>query len=222
MEILAGILPTLLWVLLIAGIVWRFNSPIHSLLNAIAKRLEAGAALKFGRFEIGELTTPQLPEEQKARLQAEVQEIIRTTPIEMQADTKASLQSMYIQAEELALRAIQAEYGSSVQRQASLGHGVNVDGIIKIKNDITIIEVKYTIHKISLDVVKNAITQLRGYRDSVPRIKDAKFILALVHDQAEPGISEVVIREQAHKADIDLDIKLYSFRELASRFGVDE
>lgn len=222
MEILAEILPTLLWVLLIAGVVWRFNSPIHSLLSAIAKRLEAGAAIKLGRFEIGELTTPQLPEEQKARLQAEVQEIISSSPGEIQVDTKASLQSMYIQAEDFALRAIQAEYGASVQRQVSLGNGVNVDGVIQNNNDIAVIEVKYTIYKISLDVVKNAIVQLQGYRDSVPKIRGAKFILALVYDQAEPGISEVVIREQAHKADIDLDIKLYSFRELASRFGVDE
>ncbi len=54
MEHISPLIQTVLWVGLVAAIVWRFHIPIYGILAALQKRVESGASVKAGPFEISE------------------------------------------------------------------------------------------------------------------------------------------------------------------------
>lgn len=67
------LLQTLLWVILIGGIVIWANKPLHGILTALHKRIAGGSDITAGPFSLKDLK-PQAPEQQVEKAKAEVVE----------------------------------------------------------------------------------------------------------------------------------------------------
>ena len=227
MQYIAPLIQTVLWVALIGGIVWRFNKPLHGLLSALQKRVESGSSIKAGPFELIDQLRPQAPEKQKQKVEAE---LIEATPTDaaVQLDAnpalppgmKTSQQSIYFQAEDLALRAIQAEYGKPISRQLTAGADVGFDGVFTVDGRLNIVEVKYvrdvkTISRlrISLERLVNVIARYNW--------KNVQLILVVVFERAEdvPN-ADIPLLHAVKDLEVTVLVRPFALKELQRRFGV--
>jgi hypothetical protein len=165
MEPWFSLAETVLWVGLIACIVWRFHKPIHGLLVAIQQRIEEGSAVKAGPFEISEILNTVAPGDQKQKLASELveepqdQELPPPPALEQ---TLKAVPSLSFQAEDLGLRAIQAEYGRPIIRQISSGGDYSFDGAFNIGGELHILEVKYIRSLSSIPRLRGSLEKLAG------------------------------------------------------------
>jgi hypothetical protein len=150
MEHIAPLIQTILWVSLIAVVLWQFYAPIYGLLVALQKRVEAGSSIKAGPFELTEQLKPLDSAKQKEKAASEVAEALQTSvdPGSVTASvatirTAANVQARYFLAEDLVLRAIQAEYGATISRQVTAGSDPGFDGAFVTNGRLNIVEVKY-------------------------------------------------------------------------------
>ena len=142
---------------------WRFHLPIEGLLAALQKRIESGSTIKAGPFEIAEQLRPQYPEEQKKKLDAELLEVgppSLNEQLSTPSDDYNFDQAVYLNIEDMALRAIQADYGNTINRQVTTGSDLGFDGAFVINGQLHIVEVKYI----------QDLTKIRRLRKSVDRI----------------------------------------------------
>jgi hypothetical protein len=224
MEHIAPLIQTVLWVSLIAGIVWRFNKPIFDLLVALNKRVTAGSTIKAGPFELSDQLKPQDPTKQKEKAESEVRELLQA---EEETDTSqpvknvATIQARYFQAEDLTLRALQAEYGITISRQLTAGADMGFDGVFVIKGQLTIIEVKYFTGKISTNKLRHSVNRITT---AIERYGwgNVRIILAVVFENAE----DIAKLEKRLKEEIIVssrfwvEVRCYSLKELQENFGV--
>ena len=226
MQHIAPLIQTILWVALIGAIVWRFNQPIHGLLSALQKRVEGGSNLKAGPFELIDQLRPQEPENQKLKIESE---LLEATPVEpavqvaattLPAGMKGNQQAVYFQAEDLALRAVQAEYGQPISRQLTAGSDIGFDGVFTVNGRLNIVEVKYirdikTIPRlrVSLERLASAITKYNW--------KNVQLILVVVFEHTEdvPN-ADVSLLHTVSGLEIPVSIRPFSLIELQRRFGV--
>jgi len=226
MEHIAPLIQTVLWVGLIAGVVWRFNKPINDLLIALHKRIDAGSTIKAGPFELSDQLKPQDPGKQKEKIESELRELlqIETTaaPTPFSPDRRAAtVQAHYFQAEDLVLRALQAEYGSTISRQVTAGADMGFDGVFVSKGRLHIVEVKYFV---------GSGAQLDRLRMSVDRIasslkrygwRNVQIILAVVFENPDDLVKRSErLKEIAAASTVPVEIRCYSMAELQQKFGV--
>jgi hypothetical protein len=220
MEHYAPLIQTALWVILVAGIVWRFNAPIEGLLTALQKRIEAGSSIKAGPFEISDLR-PQIPEKQAEKASAEIREILQepaTDKVE-NPPLPSVVRTQYFQSEDLALRAIQAEFGVPINRQVTGGQDLGFDGVFASNGTLHIIEVKYSRGRIVLDKLKQSIDQISSYAESYGW-KNYKVILAIVFESDDDmaacyrGLTDFVSAQR-----VNVVLRPYSLPVLTQKFG---
>jgi hypothetical protein len=227
MQHIAPLIQTILWVALIGGIVWRFNKPIHGLLSALQKRVEGGSNVKAGPFELIDQLRPQEPEKQKQKVEAELLEATPTESIpqaeslpSLPAGFKTSQQAIYFQAEDLALRAIQAEYGQPISRQLTAGSDIGFDGVFTVNGRLNIVEVKYvrdakTISRlrISLERLVNVIAKYNW--------KNVQLILVVVFERTEdvPN-ADISLLHTVKGLEVPVSIRPFALKDLQRRFGV--
>jgi len=131
------------------------------------------------------------------------------------------LKAKYFQAEDLVLRAIQAEYGATISREVTAGADMGFDGVFVTNGRLNIVEVKY----------------LRGPSGNVSRLlpsmerlvnsivcyswRNAQIILAVVFEKAEevPRATELLKRLTSEMA-IPVVVRCFALAELQARFGV--
>ncbi len=225
MEHVAPLLQTILWVALIGGIVWRFNKPLHGLLTALQSRIDQGSNIKVGPFEISQAVRPQPVEQQVKRTEAEVTEVIQAQDEE--SDTEANSQpreavkSRFLEAEDLALRAIQVQYGKPISRQLSLGPDFGVDGAFTVDGALNIVEVKYLVRP------------SRGYESIRRTLQSFQQLFADNHWRRVTVILAVVLQYPsdmektksdlsaiAAQFDFQVAVHCYSVSELRAQFGL--
>ena len=152
MQYIAPLFQTLLWVILAAGIVIRFHHQIQGLLSALQRRIEAGSALEAGPFKLGSDVKPTPPAMQRERSEAELAQIVLEQLSEPAAVgvtaapapmAPTNLRSRFFQAEELALRAVQTEFNAPINRQVSIGPGLQADGAFVQNDELHLVEVKF-------------------------------------------------------------------------------
>lgn len=220
MEHIAPLIQTLLWVTLIAGVTWRFHGPIYGLLEALRKRVEAGSNIKAGPFEISELV-PQDPESQREKAAEETQEALEAEDLTLPEKERASsTTARYYQAEDLALRAIQADYSVPVKRQVTGGRDEGFDGVFEVGGVRNIVEVKYIAGKGHNQKLKSTVHRLThtiqqyGWPDS-------QIILVLVFESREYAQNARAVLGSAF-AQNSVPVKVHTFvmSELEARFGV--
>ena len=228
MEYILPLIQTVLWVALIAAILWRFYYPIYGILVGLQKRVETGSNIKAGPFELTEQLKPQDPSKQKEKLESEFQEALQVSPesgptamTSSPTQRAAMFQAKYFQVEDLVLRAIQSEYGATVSRQVTAGADMGFDGAFITNGRLNIVEVKYlagsanTISKLrrSVERLSNAISGY-GWRN-------AQIIFAVVFERAdEVAKGSKRLQELISVSDVPIVIRCYSFAELQLKFGV--
>ena len=173
MEHIAPLLQTILWVGLVAGVLFRFHKPLHALISALAKRIESGSTLKAGPFEIADQIRPQTTAEQAIRIAEEVKALpaaaMSTGTIEQSKPPPglADVALEFARVEDLALRTIQAEVGETITRNVKIGELLHVDGLYWKDGRLTLIEVKYLPN--DLHVKKFALDAAAHFQESVTK-----------------------------------------------------
>ena len=226
MEHLTPLIQTLLWVGLIGSLVWRFHAPINGLLLALQRRIESGSSIKAGPFEITEQLRPQLPEQQRRKAAEELEEVLEEigpekAPSETVANpVLAGLQAKHFHAEDLVLRAIQAEQGVKINRQVTAGYDMGFDGVFVTDGRLNIVEVKYARNLTSLPRFKPTIERLNI---AIARYgwKNVRIILAVVFENEEdlPKAQELLEKVDSVST-APLTVQCYSYNALNSKFGV--
>jgi hypothetical protein len=228
MEQIAPLIQTVLWVGLIAGILWRFHLPIYGLLVALQKRIEAGSNIKAGPFELTEQLKPQAPSKQKEKAETEIREVLQAIPepeltptISSSLPSAATIQAKYFQAEDLVLRALQAEYGATVSRQVTAGADMGFDGAFVTNGRLNIVEVKYVagsaniVSKLRLSVQRLS-TAISGYG-----WHNVQIILVVVFENADDvAKTSEKLQELVSDGSVSLVVRCYSLTELQLKFGV--
>jgi hypothetical protein len=209
-------------VALIGGIVWRFNKPLHGLLTALQQRVESGSNVKAGPFELTEQVRPQGVAQQIQRTNTEVAEVIEAQAGEApDQPARTEVKSRFLKAEDLALRAIQIEYGKPISRQLSLGPDFGVDGAFTVDGELNVVEVKYLVRpKRGYEGIRRTLESFQTlFHDN--HWRRARLILAVVLQY--PSDIEQTKRElQSLKGEFDFPINVhcYSLDDLNSKFGL--
>lgn len=229
MQFIAPLVQTILWVSLVAGIVIRFHRPIHGILNALRRRIEAGSAIEAGPIKLGAEVKPANLAQQRERSDAEINQIIRDQLGRSTSDEildpevrieQRNLRSQLFQAEELALRAIQAEYNSPINRQVTIGPNIKADGAFIYLDELHLVEVKLIINP---ENATNTVARtLENYNRSFgpTRKKSVVIVLVLVYESRE-NIKQFNAKflELAGKSDLRVKIFGYSLSELQAIYG---
>lgn len=215
---------TLVWAVLIVGLVVWFRKPIRSILAAIQKRIEGGSTVKAGWFELSDQLRLQSPAEQRENTKAAVAEAAPSTPPDAAAHipSRSEVASRYFLAEDLALRAVQAEYEVPITRQVKHSSGVRFDAAFAKDGRLHVVEVKGFFAepqpeklRASLLRVANAAREMGG--------PQALLVAAFVVEQSE-STSAVRLRavELLKGLPIEVVVRVYSLGELRSSFGVSD
>lgn len=227
MEHIAPLIQTTLWVALVGGMVWRFNKPIHGLLSALQKRIESGSNLKAGPFELVEQIRPQAVEQQVQRTETEVSEVVQAQSLESgSTPLRDEVKTKFLEAEDLALRAIQVHYGKPISRQVSLGPDVGCDGAFTVDGEMNIVEVKYLLKASSgreNSGRESVIRSLSAFEGLFVRYnwKRTRVVLAIVVEM--PGDLEGTKRDlEILSTDFffPINIHCFSLQELRKTFGL--
>lgn len=237
MQYIGPLIQTILWVGLIGAVVWRFHFPIHNLLNALADRIKGGSDLKAGPFALTGNVQTQPAAQQAARANQEIAEayeaVAQDTPAP--ANNPAALpqpppvrapaptpqfRANYFLAEDLAMRAVQAEYGAPISRQITAGQDQGFDGAFVKDDTLNVVEVKYSSGKRASRIAKSSIDRIAQsmHRN---KWKNARLVLAIVVD--DPAIVETTrkdLESLSWSSSIPVDIRVYSMLGLQNEFGI--
>ncbi|HSD17492.1 MAG TPA: hypothetical protein VLC71_09595 [Thermomonas sp.] len=234
MEHIAPLLQTLLWVLLVGGIAFRFHKPIHELLEALADRIKKGSDIKAGPFSVTGMQ-PLPPKDQAARANEEIAESLRASTEHEQTDTpqiesrpaptpiptaSPQYRAKYFQAEDLALRAIEAEFGKPINRHVTAGQDKGFDGTFVLEGRLNIVEVKYVTGHSSPDFFRAALQQIESVINQY-HWRSVNIVLAVVVDQTSytEDVRRVATR-LADEAQVPTAVRVYPLSELQTKFGV--
>ncbi|MDD2901646.1 MAG: hypothetical protein PHU44_04365 [Syntrophales bacterium] len=225
MKDIASIIQTILWVGLIGAIFWRYHRQINSLLDAIQKRIEAGSGIKAGFFEISPLLS-QDPEQQKKKIDEEISEVIESAESKEAIESPLSLEKLddlrtrYFQAEDLALRAIQAEYGIPIVRQVQVGQDIGFDGFFAKGGTAHIIEVKYSQRQYRTNHIWQVLERIFA-RIGRYGWRNVKVILAVVYAGGSIDLEKEHGRliEAVRGFEGAVDVRCFSLQKLAEQFG---
>lgn len=230
MQYIAPLLQTLLWVGLVAGIIIRFHKPIHGLLSALQRRIEAGSTIEAGPFKLGADVKPTPPARQRERSEIELAQIVNEQLTEPAAPgtpglpapaEPTKLRSRFFQAEELALRAIQTEFNAPINRQVSIGPGLEADGAFVHNDELHLVEVKFIVRpKNARSTIERALSHYqRGF--GATRRKTVVIILALVFEyESDVTSSTLAFQEIANSTDLRIEVRGFSLRQLQATYGL--
>lgn len=223
MQYIAPLIQTVLWVLLIGGIVWRFHAPIYGLLTALQRRIESGSNIKAGPFELSEQIRPQGVAQQVERAQAEVNGLLQDQSEEIPELQHPSMEvkTSYIEAEDLALRALQLKYGKPINRQVTFGPDFAADGAFTVEGKLNLVEVKHFMRsKRALPTIRRTLESIQEFL-SGKNWRNVNVVLAVVLHYAG-DLDETRRQLSALKDDFDfsIDLHCYSLDDLKSRFGL--
>lgn len=216
---------TLVWVLFITGILWRFNPEVRSLVRTLCERIEKGSSVKAGPFELGSLPS-QVMEEQRKSLQAAADNVATGLGAAQPAQPSGAkglpttLRTTVLLAEDLAIRRLQSDFGVSVSRQLRLGANLELDGLFIFQGVAYVVEVKYVYRELDVASLLIRTTQLLT-RTSQEWARSA-VILALVYaDQKRLTEAErSQVKESFRSLGDRVIIRFYLFDELARQLGL--
>lgn len=240
MEHWGPFLQTVLWVGLIGGIAYRFHTPIQHLLDALTERIKSGSDLTAGPFSVKGMQSLSLPE-QAARANEEIEEAnavahqpqvaeateesqtpqaSRPAPPSPTPMPTPQFRAQYFQAEDLALRAIQAEFGQPINRQVSAGRNQQFDGAFVQNNRMNIVEVKYVAKPPPKAMLQQVLHRVQSFVLS-HNFKSVNLVLAAVVDRTSDV--EATLKRftaVADEASIPTIIRVYALSELQAKFGI--
>ena len=228
MELLAALAPfaplgqTLIWALLIVGLIAFFNQPIRKLLEAVQHRVEAGNAVKAGWFELSELK-PLSPKQQRDKTKEEVDISTPTTDGQPPpGPTRSAVVATYLQSEDLAIRAIQTEFDVPVMRQIQGASGAELDAVFVKYGRLHVVEVKTFSRNLYFELLRSSVARL-AQATKVMGGQRARLILAIVYTGSEPASDiKAKIRESIVGITPEVDLRVYTLSYLKEQFAADD
>lgn len=219
MEHWAKLIQTVLWIGLIVWIIRKYDNVIKSLLDIIQKRIKDGGGIKIGGVEIPALLKPQDKEEQKKKIDEEVVEAIQLETSSSPIIPRAQLRTQLFQSEDLALRAIQSEFGSPISRQMQAGN-IRFDGFFMHENKPYAVEVKFTNNGYPINKIKNIVNKMLGLFSRY-NWKKVNILLAFVYDNDQVNLIQEKSRIESAVDDCNgiVEIRCYSYKYLMNQFG---
>jgi hypothetical protein len=215
---MTSLIQTFLWVGLIGIIFYRYHEQIQALLEAVQKRIQSGSGIKAGMFEI----QPQAPEQQKRKFDQEIREATgrNSSTSEESPEASAHFRARYFQAEDLALRAIQSEYGVAINRQVRLGQFM-LDGLFAKDGTGHIVEIKFRKRPSSADEIREIADRIFAATNRF-QWRNIRIIIALVYDSDSIDLDKeeerLIKAVEAFGGYVDL--RCYSLKQLEQQFGI--
>ena len=176
------------------------------------------------------------PEEKKEKIRKEAEAFVGESTHEPETETAAeaglkkeeallhneSINERILLAEELVLREVQYEYGSSITRDASLGNDLGFDGLFAKDGKGYGVEVKLVRDRINKPAVKSEIRKYAQFA-SKRNFKNFNFVLAFAVEDVfrfdEAGVREFV-KNVSNSSGINTEVKVYSLPELRDKYGI--
>lgn len=213
------LMQTVLWLAFISVILVVYHKQIYALVETMRKRVESGSGLKVGPVAIEADLHPQSPEQQAKKAEREVVEATTTTTT-TPGPVPPDLRARSFQAEDLALRAIQAEYGVPINRQLQAGSDMQLDGVFTKDGAAHIIEVKYSrgtypSSRVSM-MLNHILAGITKYH-----WRNVKVILAVVYDDSvDLEMEQRRLSEVAKEFEVIVEVRCFSFKYLTKQFGI--
>ena len=174
------------------------------------------------------------PEEKKEKIRKEAEAFADESSQEDEVAVKAdenkqevplrneSINERILLAEELVLREVQYEYGSSITRDASLGNDLGLDGLFAKDGKGYGVEVKLVRDRINKPALKNEIRKYSQFTFK-RNFRNFHFVLAFAVEDIfrfdEAGVKEFV-KNVSNSAGINIEVKVYSLPELRDKYGI--
>lgn len=235
MEHWSPLIQTVLWVALIGGMAARFHKPVRDLLEALTERIKSGSDVTAGPFSVKAMQSLSVAE-QAARADQEINEanaiaiappvtgqadetLPTSTPVPITPAPTPQFRAKYFQAEDLALRAIQAEFGQPINRHVSGGAGQDFDGAFVLNNRLNIVEVKY-VARLPSAISQQVLSHIHSFVRS-NNLKSVNLILVAVVDRPT-DVQETLRRftEVAESSLVPTVVRVYALSELQAKFGI--
>ncbi|MEQ8663328.1 MAG: hypothetical protein RLW62_21135 [Gammaproteobacteria bacterium] len=212
-----GLLETLLWVGLVAGLAWRYDAHLGALLQALRRRIEAGGAVKAGPFELGPLRALDV-DEQRAKVARELS-LLAPGSADAEDDARA-LERRYLHAEDLALRAVQAEFGVPLQRHVTGGRDNGFDAVFEQDGHRTVVAVVYLPQACDDAAIASRLAALAAAVQAY-RWAGATLLLVLVYEEtAAAAPSDVAVAALVAHSALPLVVRRYGVGALERLLGI--
>lgn len=232
MEHWGPLLQALLWVLLVGGVVARFNKPIESLLTAIGDRIKSGSDLKIGvgGFQLSASSSAQ--QAAKANEEAaEAREALVSVPAAEESTSSSSppttslesvFRTRYFLAEDLAMRAIQSEYAVPINRQVTGGNDHGFDGAFVKDGSLTIVEVKYSSMRFALQTARVSLRKIEQVLHRYHWQKVKIVFVVVIDDPNEVQEVTQSLSPVPNDVNVPVDIRVYALPDLQAKFGLSD
>lgn len=235
MEHWTALIQTGLWVSLITGIAYRFHEPLQALLEALVERIKSGSDVTAGPFSVWSIQSLAVSE-QVARADQEIEEANNAsyaavsqapfnespTPTPSNAITAPTPQfrARYFQAEDLALRAVQSEFGQPISRQITGGRDQGFDGAFVQNNCINIVEVRYVAKAPPKVLIQQSLRRIQSYiaSNNWRRVNLIMVIVVDHDDEVEP--TQERITAVAAESPVPVTARVYALSDLKLKFGI--
>ncbi|MCW8907533.1 MAG: hypothetical protein OQL28_09790 [Sedimenticola sp.] len=173
------------------------------------------------------------PEEKKEKIRKEAEAFAEESAQEPETEAgrkkekkdplrNESINERILLAEELVLREVQYEYGSSITRDASLGNDLGLDGLFSKDGKGYGVEVKLVRDRINKPALKSEIKKYSQFT-SKRNFRNFNFVLAFAVEDVfrfdEAGVREFV-KNVSNSAEINVEVKVYSLPELRDKYGI--
>ncbi len=175
--------------------------------------------------------------EQKFRIDKEVDEIVSDTKIieekvsqlperiSLNQQERSEIKKRVYLVEELVLRDLEIEYSVSIQRQIAFGsRDISIDGMFAKEGAGYGVEIKYTRRSLSKNSI-NQIINISKYTSENFGWKKFNFIIAVVYED----LTDIKIKKEQERISRffsevgrNIIIKLYDFKSLMKKYGIDE
>jgi Holliday junction resolvase-like predicted endonuclease len=214
---------TTLWVGLIVWVIRKYGSFIDQLLELFRKRVESGSSVKAGPFEIGQAVEPQSVLDQKIEADEEIKDFSESSTIydALPHEAKSTIRSEYFLAEDLALRAIQEEYGESIKRNVKFLSYFQADGVFTKNGTLHVVEVKTLTHNNLKRIAKKTLTAMDNAIQN-HRFKNIVIVFVVViRESADTNLIPQFDDLSIDKYHTKIKLHVYPLKELKGTFGID-
>lgn len=227
MQYTAPLIQTILWVALIGAVLWRFNKPLYGLLSALQKRVEAGSSIKAGPFELIDTLRPADPVKQREKIDAELIEAAQSSGVSdaevvsPRSPPSSNLRAKYFEAEDLALRAVQAEFRAPITREITGGADSGFDGVFAADGRLNIVEVKYLRDASAASSLSASVSRVAKAIEQYdwPLVR---LILVVVIERVERvADAELEILRALPDVNLSIVVRVFSLKALQKRFGIE-
>lgn len=215
-EGLAKLASSLAWPLFGLIVLFTFRSQFSELIGRI-KSIELGKNKVVLENKLTPI--PALQQAAKSREEREEREDVNIANRTM-SNLRETSHTRYFLAEDLALRALQDDYGVSIRRQVTAGNDPGFDGAFVVGDRLYIVEVKYYRSSFLPGKLQLSISRLA---ESINHYgwSNVQIILAAVFEELDDASTKRIrLSKAVRDSSVPVVVRTFSMAELNARFGL--